>query len=157
MSNYIDWVKENWQKSAVLVLVYLVIILIPLFSRLDLIEFMILLPFPLYLIHEIEEYILPGGFPKFFNENLLKVDFSNEVLPVDREVIFWINIIYVWRVIPIFSGLGFMDLRFAAWIPYFLFFQGLGHLVMGIVGKMVINPGIRSSLFIFIPYSIYGA
>ena len=153
-NNYIEWVKDNWQKSAILVLVYVLITVVPLYSKLNLINFMLLLAFPLYLVHEIEEYILPGGFSEFFNENLLKVNINNKILPIDREVIFWINLIYIWLTIPVFSGLGFINIKFAAWIPYFFIFQGLSHLGMGIVGKKILNAGIRSSFILHIPYSI---
>lgn len=154
INNYVEWIKDNWQKSAVLVLIYVLATIIPLYSRIDLIEFMLLFAFPLYLVHEIEEYILPGGFARFFNENLLKVDSHEKILPIDREAIFWINMIYIWLVIPIFSGLGVYNIRFAAWIPYFFLFQALSHLGMGIKGKMIINPGIRSSFILHTPYAI---
>ncbi|RXV63671.1 HXXEE domain-containing protein [Fusibacter sp. A1] len=152
--SYIEWLKDNWQKTAIVVLLYVLATLLPLYSKLELIEFMLLLAFPMYLIHEIEEYILPGGFTAFFNENLLGVKSNDKVLPIDREVVFWINMIYIWLVIPVFSGLGFLNLGFAAWIPYFLIFQALSHLAMGIKGKMIINPGIRSSFLLHTPYAI---
>lgn len=154
MRNYINWVKDHWQKSAILILVYVIATLIPIYSRLELIDFLLLLPFPLYLIHEIEEYILPGGFAKFFNENLLNVDRTTSILPIDREVIFWINMLYIWFVLPLFTILGFYKIQFAAWIPYFFIFQAFSHLIMGIKGKMLINPGIRSSFLLHIPYAI---
>lgn len=153
-NSYLEWVKDNWQRSAILVLIYVLACLVPLYSRLDLIEFMLLLSFPLYLVHEIEEYILPGGFSSFFNRNLLKVNPEDKILPVDREVVFWINLIYIWLMIPIFSGLGLYNLKFGAWIPYFFFFQALSHLAMGVKGKMILNPGIRSSFLLHVPYSI---
>lgn len=152
--NYIEWVKDNWQKSAILILIYTLAMIVPMYFRLDFVEFMLLLAFPLYLVHEIEEYILPGGFAKFFNENLLKVNSDDKIVPVDREVIFWINMIYIWLVIPVFSALGFYNIKFAAWIPYFFLFQALAHLGMGIMGKKILNPGIRSSFVLHIPYSI---
>lgn len=154
MSKYIEWVKDNWQKSAILILVYILATIVPLYSRIDLVEFMLLLAFPLYLIHEIEEYILPGGFEVFFNENLLNVDSKDKIVPVDREMIFWINMIYIWLIIPLFSGLGFLNIKLAAWIPYFFLFQAIAHLLMGIKGKMILNPGIRSSFILHVPYAI---
>ena len=56
-NSYVEWVKDNWQKSAILILIYTLVSILPLYSRLDLVEFMLLLAFPLYLAHEIEEYI----------------------------------------------------------------------------------------------------
>jgi hypothetical protein len=41
--------------------------------------------------------------------------------------------IYIWLVIPVFSGLGIYNISFAAWIPYFFIFQALSHLAMGII------------------------
>jgi len=113
-----------------------------------------LLSFPLYIIHEIEEYILPGGFPSFFNKNLLKANPEDSIVPIDREVIFWINFIFIWLLVPIFSTLSLFNVKFGAWIPYFLIFQALAHLAMGIKGKMLLNPGIRSSFILHIPISI---
>ncbi len=153
-TNYLEWIKDNWQKSAILVLIYVIVSLVPLYSRIELIDFMTLMAFPLYLVHEIEEYIFPGGFSSFFNSNLLKVNPEDEIVPIDREIIFWINLVYIWLIIPVFSGLGLYNMMFAAWIPYFFFFQALGHLAMGIKGKMLLNPGIRSSFILHIPYSI---
>ena len=154
MNNYLEWIKDNWQKAAILVLIYTVTSIAPLYFRLDLVEFMLLLAFPLYLLHEIEEYILPGGFAEFFNEDLLKVNADNKIVPVDREAVFWINLIYIWLVIPLFSGLGFYNIKFAAWIPYFFLFQALAHLGMGIKGKKILNPGIRSSFILHLPYAL---
>jgi len=74
---------------------------------------------------QIEEYILPGGFVKFFNKNLLKVNADDKIVPVDREVSLWINLIYIWVVLLLFAGLGFLNLKFAAWIPYFFSFKPL--------------------------------
>ncbi len=154
MSNkYLEWIKNHWQNSAILVLVYIIVTLIPVFFRLELIEFMLLLAFPLYLVHEIEEYILPGGFDDFFNKNLLNINPSDAIVPIDKTAVFWINFIFIWLVIPIFSGLGFIHLSFSAWIPYFLIFQGLSHLAMGLKGKKIINPGIRSSFILHLPYA----
>jgi hypothetical protein len=155
LKNYINWLKYNWQKSAIMVLIYVLITLVPLYSILNPVQFMILLAFPLYLIHEIEEYILPGGFENFFNNNLLKVSTENKIVPIDEDVVFWINFIYIWLVVPVVAGLSFVNINIALWIPYFFIFQAVAHLVMGIVGKMILNPGIRSSFFLHIPYAIY--
>lgn len=154
MYNYVEWLKVNWQKAAILVLIYVLATLIPLYARLELIEFLLLLAFPLYLIHELEEYIFPGGFAEFFNINLLHVEPTDKIMPVDKDVIFIINLIYIWVIIPLFSGLGLLNIMFAAWIPYFFFFQALAHLGMGIKGKRLINPGIRSSFILHVPYAV---
>ncbi len=150
---YFIWVKEHWQKASILVFIYIMFTLLPLYFTLEFIEFMLLLAFPLYLIHEIEEYIIPGGFDRFFNENLLGISCDSKIVPVDESVIFWINFIYIWLTIPLFSALGFLHLSFSAWIPYFFIFQAFGHLVMGVKGKKLINPGIRSSFILHLPYA----
>lgn len=155
MHTYWDWLKDHWQKSAVLVLIYTLAGLVPLYSKLALIDFMLLLSFPLYLVHEIEEYILPGGFPEFFNEHLLTVKSDDKIVPIDRDVIFWVNFIYIWLLIPSCVALGVYNLIFAAWIPYFFFFQAVSHLAMGIKGKMIFNPSIRSSFLLHVPYSVF--
>ena len=43
MGKYIEWIKDNWQKSAILVLIYVLASIIPLYPKIALIEFMVLL------------------------------------------------------------------------------------------------------------------
>ncbi|MCH4889058.1 HXXEE domain-containing protein [Acidaminobacter sp. JC074] len=152
---YLDWLMDNWQKAAILVLIYVISSIVPLYSKIEMMDFLLLLAFPLYLIHEIEEYILPGGFTEFFNENLLKVKSDQPIIPIDREVVFWINLIYIWLIIPLFVGFGLHNIKYAAWLPYFFFFQAIAHLAMGIKGGMLINPGIRSSFLLHMPYAVF--
>lgn len=152
---FFGWFKSNWQKVGIIVGVYYTLVLLAFYTRIDVIYFAIFLSFPLYILHECEEYLLPGGFSKFFNENILGVKITDEIIPVDEEAVFWINILYVWVPLPIFSLLSTYNLVFAAWLPYFFIFQAVAHIGMGIKGKMLVNPGIRSSLLIHLPYAIW--
>jgi hypothetical protein len=74
LNGYFTWFKENWQKVGVIVAlfqtIYLVVIVLPQSTLL----FAVLMSTPLYMLHEIDEYIFPGGFAQFLNQNIYKTD-----------------------------------------------------------------------------------
>jgi hypothetical protein len=119
----------------------------------SLLQFAILLAAPLYMLHEFEEYVFPGGFAKFMNKNVYKLDPENGML--DTEAVFWINMVAVWIVIPLFSLWGVYDTRQAITLPYFYIFQAIVHLILGIVGKQIIHPGIISAWLVHIPWGLW--
>ena len=84
-------------------------------NGLDTLGLLIFLAFPIYVVHEIEEYYLPGGFTDFFNKNIFKVNPSSPIQPLDREVIFWINAIYVYVFLPLGALLYTIHPLYAAW------------------------------------------
>ena len=48
---------------------------------------------PLLLLHEFEEYVIPGGFKKFMNSNtLFSLDKPAEDIPLSEFIIAFINI-----------------------------------------------------------------
>jgi hypothetical protein len=151
--SYFSWFQENWYKAGVLVGIILTVYLFALVLPNNLLLFILLMYTPLYYLHETEEYIFPAGFYQFFNKNIFKTDPENG--PLETKSIFWINMVYVWIAIPIFSLLSIVNLRWAAWLPYFFIFQAFAHLILGIVGKKLLNPGMFSSWLVHLPWGIW--
>ena len=114
--------------------------------------FLIWLQTLIYLLHQFEEYILPGGFVKFFNKNLLK---SNEdAYPLNKVASFWINIPIIFLAFPISAYLGTtIHLSLAIWTAYFSVINSLSHL--GIFFKYGYNPGLLVSTLLNIPAGVY--
>jgi hypothetical protein len=154
LKEYFLWFKENWQKTGVIVGIFLTIYLVVIVLPKSTILFALLMSTPLYMLHQTDEYIFPGRFAQFLNQNVYKMDPENGL--VDTNAVFWINMV-VWFFFPLASlnAVSKADLRQAAWIPYFFIFQAVVHLILGIVGKRFLNPGMVSAWLVHIPWGIW--
>lgn len=152
LKGYFEWFKENWQKTGVIVCLFLTIYLVVIVLPKSTILFALLMSTPLYILHEIDEYIFPGGFAQFLNKNIYKTDPETGLL--DTTAVFWINMV-VWIALPFYSLWAVFDISQAIWMPYFFIFQAFVHLILGIVGKRFINPGMVSAWLIHVPWGIW--
>jgi hypothetical protein len=149
---YYQWLKQDWAKIGFIVAIFLFAFLMVLVREDDFVLFLILLQTPLYMLHETEEYVFPGGFGKFFNMDIMGLATENK--PLDENFIFTINISLVWVLLPIFGLLATVDYQFGIWILYFSLFAGLAHIALGIRAKKLYNPGLVVSLLLNIPVSL---
>jgi len=152
LKGYFTWFKENWQKTGVIVGIFLTIYLVVLVLPKSTLLFALLMSTPLYILHQTDEYIFPGRFAQFMNQNIYKMD--PETGLVDPTAVFWINMV-VWIALPLYSLWAVTDLTQAAWMPYFFIFQAVIHLILGIVGKRFLNPGMVSAWLVHVPWGIW--
>jgi hypothetical protein len=150
---FFTWIKENWPKVGVIVSLFLTIYLVVIVLPKSTLYFAILMCTPLYILHEVDEYIFPGGFAQFMNKDIYKSDPENG--PVTFNAVFWINVVAVWTALPLFSLWSLYDITQAIAIPYFFIFQAILHLVLGIIGKRPLNPGMFTAWFIHVPWGIW--
>jgi len=151
--SYYNWLKRNWAETGFIVAIFLSVFLFVFVRPVDFVLFVILLQTPLYLIHEMEEYVLPGGFAQFFNKYIFKTDPENG--PLNKNAAFFINMGYIWIPFPVFGLLSCVNYSFGSWIPYFVFFQGFVHIGLALFAKKLYNPGLIVSLFINIPVGLW--
>jgi hypothetical protein len=149
---YFYWFRENWQKTGVMVALFLTIYLVVLVLPKSTLLFALLMSTPLYILHETDEYIFPGGFAQFLNQNIYRTDPETGLL--DPTAVFLINMV-VWIALPLYSLWAVTDLTQAAWIPYFFIFQAVIHLILGIIGKRFLNPGMVSAWLVHVPWGIW--
>jgi hypothetical protein len=152
LKGYFSWFKENWPNVGVIVAIFLTIYLVVLVLPKSTLLFALLMCTPLYMLHEIDEYIFPGRFAQFMNQNIYKMD--PETGLVDSTAIFWINML-VWFFFSLSGLQAVTDLTQAAWMPYFFIFQAVIHLMLGIVGKRFLNPGMVSAWLVHVPWGIW--
>ena len=146
------WLYENWYKSTIFIALYLLIMLFLFLFDTDFPLFLIWIQFVVYLFHQFEEYILPGGFVKFFNNKMLESNKYN--YPLDDVASFWINIPIIFMAYPLSAILaGQVDISVGIWTAYFSIINALSH--VGIYFKHRYNPGFFVSLFLNIPVGIY--
>lgn len=149
---YFAWFRENWQKVGVIVAIFLTIYLVVLVLPQSTVLFALLMYTPLYMLHEADEYVFPGGFAQFMNKEIYKTDPETGLL--DTTAVFWINMA-VWIALPLYSLWAVADLTQAAWMPYFIIFQAVVHLILGVVGKRFLNPGMVSAWLVHVPWGIW--
>jgi hypothetical protein len=150
---YFAWFMENWQKTGMIVSLFLTIYLVVIVLPQNTLLFALLMSTPLYMLHEIDEYVFPGGFAQFMNSKIYKTDPEDGML--DTTAVFWINVVAVWIGLSFFSLWAVIDIRQAIAIPYFFIFQAVVHLILGIVGKRIISPGMASAWLVHVPWAIW--
>jgi hypothetical protein len=148
-NDYYNWLKDNWAQTGLVLAFYLTLFLLVFVRPTSFPVFLILLQTPLYMLHEAEEYLFPGGFGRFFNRDIFKVQEENG--PLGRDFIFSVNIILIWVLLPLFGLLSTVSLNLGLWIPYFTVFAGVSHIALGIKARKIYNPGLIVSLFLNIP------
>jgi hypothetical protein len=150
---FLTWFKENWSKVSIIVSIFLTIYLVVIVLPKSTLMFAILMCTPLYMLHEIDEYVFPGGFAQFMNKNIYKAEPENG--PVTFNAVFWINVVAVWTALPLFSLWAMYDITQALALPYFFIFQAILHLILGIIGKRIISPGMITAWLIHVPWGIW--
>ena len=153
LSEYFRWLKKDWAKVGVILSIYMFVMLFVFVRQYDFVVFVLLLQTPLYMLHQTEEYIFPGGFGKFFNTKIFNLETEDE--PLDENFIFYVNVIIIWIVLPVCGLLSTLNYNFGLWLPYFSFFAGVAHVALALKAKKLYNPGLMVSLFINIPVGLW--
>jgi len=152
-AGYFHWFHREWMRAGLVVAVFLLVYLTVLVAPTNPVLYAMLLGAPLYMVHETEEYLFPGGFVEFANRDLYKQDPQTGL--VDEKLVYWINMGYIWLPLPACGLLATYDLRVAAWIPYFLIFQALVHVGLSIAARRWYNPGLGTACLLHVPFSVW--
>ena len=144
---------EQGAKVGLILSIYLFVMLFVFVRKYDFVLFILLLQTPLYMLHQTEEYIFPGGFGKFFNTKIFNL--ATEDKPLDENFIFYVNVILIWIALPVFGLLSTLNYSFGLWLPYFSLFAGVAHIALALKARKLYNPGLLMSLFINIPIGLW--
>ena len=150
---YFLWLKKEWAKVGLILSIYLFVLLFVFVRKYDFVLFILLLQTPLYMLHQTEEYIFPGGFGKFFNTKIFNL--TTEDKPLDENFIFYVNVILIWVILPVCGLLSTLNYNIGLWLPYFSLFAGVAHVALALKAKKLYNPGLMVSLFINIPVGLW--
>lgn len=152
-SGYYRWFHREWMRAGLVVAVFLLVYLTVLVAPTNLVLYAMLLGAPLYMLHEVEEYLFPGGFIEFTNRDIYKQDPEKGML--DEKLVFWINMGYIWVPLPICGLLATYDLGLAAWIPYFLIFQAIVHVGLSAAARRLYSPGMATACLLHVPFAVW--
>ncbi|MBN8995768.1 MAG: HXXEE domain-containing protein [Rhizobiales bacterium] len=106
----------------------------------------------LYMVHQVEEHLWPGGFRQFTNAHIFRS--GNDDWPVSMGGVAFVNVGMVWLPVVLavlFSG----PLRWVglAWIGLTLV-NAITHVVASLRFR-VYNPGLVTSIVLFLPFTIW--
>jgi hypothetical protein len=116
--------------------------------------FLIWIQIPIYLLHQAEEYLIPGGFIEHLNK--IFTGKATKEGPLNESRAFWINVLLVWVIFPIFSTFTtyFNNLNIGMYLLYFSVANGLMHVGNGI-RLSAYNPGLIISFFLNVIIGLY--
>jgi len=147
-----SWIVKHWPKSTIFLAVYVTILLFLFVFNENIYLFLIWIQVPIYWLHEFEEYILPGGFAEYFNENVLKS--RQGEWPLSKKHSFWINIPIIYIAFPVSAILaGIIDISIGIWVAYFSILNALFHVKLRITQGY--NPGFYISAILNIPIGLF--
>jgi hypothetical protein len=145
------WLERNWPNSTIFLAAYLSLMLV-LFVRNDY-PLLIWARLPAYFLHEFEEYVLPGGFLKWFNRHALHSPADD--WPLTPLIALWLNVPIIFIAFPISGVLATeFGLNYGLWMAYFAVVNASGHLIMSFIFRGY-NPGLIVSALLNIPLGIY--
>ena len=130
--------RQNWAKASPLFGIASAVWLCMTFHPSQAI-FWALVNIPLFLFHQTEEHLWPGGFKDYMNRVLYQLPAGEERLTDVR--IFWINIMFVWFPFLIFGILSAYNLGFGLLIIIFSIMNASTHIEEAIRRKRW-NPGL---------------
>lgn len=149
----LSYIAANWQRSLPYLTVLGLVAWVALFRNDPLSEqalFAALLA--LYLVHQIEEHLWPGGFRQFANAHVFKS--GKDDWPVGTGGVALVNTAFVW--LPVGLAVVFpATLRWVGlcWVGLTLI-NGLSHIVTTIRLRLY-NPGLVTSIVLFLPFTIF--
>lgn len=147
------WMEDNWAKAVPFLALYMGILLVIFVYGQDFALFLIWIQMVVYLLHQTEEYIAPGGFMKFFNHKMLKSPEND--WPLTKRESLLINVPVIFLAYPLTAILAtYFGYGIGMWLMYFSIINGLGHVVMALKFHEY-NPGTAVSACLNIPVGIY--
>jgi hypothetical protein len=152
MSEHEFWYKD-WPKAGLIAAVFILLLLF-LNSKAPIgsFEWLYWLSLPLYMIHQFEEYVYPGGFKEELNKVLLNENSSSEILTDKAALV--VNMGFIWILTPVLIVLGAFSVVFPVILMTLVAFNGFIHLVVSIRFKRY-NPGLIASLIFNLPLGLY--
>lgn len=142
-----DFLYKNWAKIGAIGGLALTSILL-IVPNLGSVTWFLWVNLLLYLVHQFEEHIYPGHFKEMLNQTLAKDPDGN--FPANERNVFFINVFYIWILIPVSILLKPVSPIFPLMMVFFIVVNCFSHIFIGIL-KRKYNPGLLASLLVNLP------
>lgn len=105
------------------------------------------------MLHQFEEYVYPGGFKAFFNQNIYGTRGPFR-FPLTDHAVLIVNVLLGWGFYSMAAKAGAGALGFGAGLVGVSFVNGLAHSFLFVLKKKY-NPGLITAFFGFLPFGCY--
>jgi hypothetical protein len=115
------------------------------------------LQLPIMMLHEFEEYVLPGGFKSFFNHDTVFASSApGDNTPLSEGYVFFVNIVTVWG----WAIVGALLAGIAPWVGFGLVVFNaavncIQHSVIFQIKHEGYNPGLITTMLLLLPFSTF--
>ena len=149
----VTWINTHWAKIGFF---WGTAVLINLFTSELLytnIQFLVWAHLSALLFHQFEEYALPGGFKKFYNENISGKS-PLTTCELNNTGVLTVNVVLGWSAY-LFSAIYYKNLLWLnLGLALITLVNGFLHILIAIV-KHKYNPGLITSIFFLFPFGLY--
>ncbi|MFX1480284.1 MAG: HXXEE domain-containing protein [Promethearchaeota archaeon] len=144
---------QNWAKVG-FISAFFILLLLFLNSKVPIgsFEWLYWLSLPLYMFHQFEEYVYPGGFKEQLNKILNREKGSLEILT--DKIVLVVNIGFIWVLTPILIVLNIISIIFPIILITLVAFNGFTHVIASLILRRY-NPGLIISIIANIPLGLY--
>ncbi|HEX2786990.1 MAG TPA: HXXEE domain-containing protein [Ignavibacteria bacterium] len=150
-----NFLRNHWFDIGGILAILNIIALLIFHTQLTSFEILLWISLISLFVHQVEEYRYPGYFPGMVNTVLFKST-QPERYPLNTSSAFIINVILGWGV---YAAAIFVNNN-AIWFTMIPIIVSLGNFMahttlFNIKGKTFYNPGMLTSIFLFLPIVIY--
>lgn len=107
---------------------------------------------PALMLHQLEEYVFPGGFLPWFNRGIFGSD--SDKSPISPTFAFVLNVVIGW---PLYAAVGFVNLE-QMWLVMpamgILFVNAWFHIALSLAHNRY-SPGTFTSILLLLPLTLY--
>jgi Protein of unknown function with HXXEE motif len=149
-----SFLRDNWYNIGAAIFVALAFIMGFWGDQLSQIQVILIFSYMALLVHQYEEYALPGGGPIVLNRLFYGEKQDYDRYPGNKQSCLVINALaYPFYIVPIF----FPNLIWWGLATMFVgFLQFVAHgIIMNVKGRTWYNPGLAAVVFLHIPIGIY--
>ncbi|MCB1058738.1 MAG: HXXEE domain-containing protein [Calditrichaeota bacterium] len=104
------------------------------------------------MLHQLEEYVIPGGFLSWINKDVFGSD--NPKSPITPVFAFVLNVVIAW---PLYAAVGYVNLEqmwFVMPAMGILFVNAWFHIALSLTHSRY-SPGTFSSIMLILPLTLY--
>lgn len=107
---------------------------------------------PALMLHQFEEYVLPGGFLRWLNKDVFRSESDRS--PISPTTAFVINIVIGWPIYALVGYVGLKQMWFVMPLMGILFVNAWFHITLSISTSRY-SPGTFTAILILLPLTFY--
>jgi hypothetical protein len=146
-------IRQQWAKFGGIICVSIIGILLFSETNWSGIEVLFQLHLCIFLLHQFEEYVFPGGFKTFFNTNIYGKTAIMQSPLTDTGILI-VNVLIGWSAYGASAWHGTSMLWLAIGLALITITNGIMHTAIAIFQSKY-NPGVVTGSVLFIPFGIY--